>query len=339
VTDTLIELEGCDGEWWDLTNGTEGAFLAEEVKGAFYDPPVKVVDEEPGNYPGSRYLNHRVLRRDCTFGVEILNDESDDSWLSRDSRWRKSWSFDRDTKLWCTTNESGSRYLKMRLGESMELADTRWEPMLNSINRTNLVTYSYDPFWHEDDVTFTAVTKTDTRFDPSRFTPPWPWQELPKEELVIRVDASHGGVNPTDNFIYPVWTVPASQEPIPDFPWPFPPGIAIPFAKAPFTQFAIPDYCLDPDEDDYDKHKDRRVKTPGLIYGENAVINTDPRKEQIEGESGSELWARMNGVRWRYPIPPYTEKCDFKISVSGCAAGQVIQLSLPRQWSRPWGLE
>ena len=64
ITDTIVELEGVNGEFFNLTTGDQGVFLATDVEGCFYDPPVKVVVEEPGNYPGARYLNHRILKRD-----------------------------------------------------------------------------------------------------------------------------------------------------------------------------------------------------------------------------------------------------------------------------------
>ena len=67
ITDTVVELEGVNGELFNLTTGDHGVFLATDVEGCFYDPPVKVVIEEPGNYPGARYLNHRVLKRDIIF--------------------------------------------------------------------------------------------------------------------------------------------------------------------------------------------------------------------------------------------------------------------------------
>ena len=332
--ETLVELEGVNGEWFDLTNGDRGVYLGTDVKG-LYDPPVKLVLEEPGNYPGSRYLSHRILKREITFGVEILNDANTGtkSWLSRESEWRKAWAFDRDCKLYITTPDSGTRYLKIRLAESPEV-DMFYDPRGNRINRTAMVCVSLDPFWYEDDVVFSAETKTDTRFDPSLWTPPWPWEELPKETLKIKVGREQGGLNPTDQYIFPKWTVPGSTEKVPNFPWPFPPNVPIPWETAPFTQFVIPDYSFEDEE-----FRNRRVKTPGLIYGENCVIDTDRREEQISSESGSQVWARMNGVRFRNSIPPYTEEAEFVIDASGCAPGQVITLRLPRPWTRCWGLE
>lgn len=336
MPDTLVELEGVNGEWFDLTNGDQGVYLGTGVEG-LYDPPVKVVSEEPGNYPGARYLSHRILRRDIVFGVEILNDKGSNSWMSRDSEWRKAWSFTRDCKLHITTDHSGHRYLKLRLLESPEIS-LFTDPDKNSVNRAVMTVVAYDPFWYQDDVVYPVLTKTDTTFNPSRWTPPWPWEELPKERLVIEVNPndgkSGGGVNPTDQIIFPRWTVPGSKDQIPEFPWPFPPGIDIPWERAPFTQFVIPDYSFEDPE-----FANRRIKTPGLIYGEDCVIDSDRRVEQFSSASGSQVWARTNGVRLRHYIPPYTKSARFEIDASGCPPGQMITLRLPRPWSRPWGLE
>ena len=72
---------------------------------------------------------------------------------------------------------------------------------------------------------------------------------------------------------------------------------------------------------------------------ENAVIDSDPRVEQVVSESGSALWARMNGVRFRNNIPKWTKAVDFHVRVTGATVGQMITLRIPRPYSRPWGLK
>lgn len=334
ITDTVVELEGVNGERFNLTTGDQGIFLATDVEGCFYDPPVKVVMEEPGNYPGARYLNHRTLKRDIVFGVQILNDakRGSSSWLSRDSEWRKAWAFDRVCKLYVTTPDSGTRYLHLALFESPKV-DMRTDPRGNRINLTVMSCIAYDPFWYEDDRVWSVKTKQDTRFNPSGWTPPWPWEELPKEELYIHVN----DLNPTDQYVAPKWTVPGSTEEIPRFDMNLlgtDISVDIPWEKAPFTQFVLPDYSFEDEE-----FANRRLKLPGLIYGEDCVIDTDRRYEQITSASGSQVWARMNGVRFRNMIPPYTREKKFQITASGCPRGQMITLRVPRPWTRCWGLE
>jgi hypothetical protein len=262
---TVVELVGVNGERFNLTTGDRGIYLATDPKGAFFDPPVKCVYEEPGNYPGSRYLNHRILRRDITFGVEILNDGNvgPNSWLSRDSEWRKAWAYDRDCYLYVTTRHSGTRYLKLRLLESPDV-DSKYEPQMMSVNTTVMTCVAPDPFWYEDDVVYTATTALNTSFDPNALQLPWPWPQnsLPTETLTITVDPSDGkgGLNPTDQYIFPKWTVPGSSfapaEPyVPGLPW-----LGAPKSRA--TLWTVPDYSFEDPE-----LSNRRVRMPGLIGG------------------------------------------------------------------------
>ncbi len=258
--DTVVVLEGVNGVRFTLAGpnaGDKGVYLGTGLK-EFYDPAVKVVSEEPGNYPGSRYLNHRVLRRDLVFAVEILDDPSKNlSWLSRDSEWRKAWSFEADCKLFVTTTESGTRFLKVRLLESPQV-DTMMDPRMHTINRVSMVCVAYDPFWWGEDEIHTAVTKTDTSFDPNALQLPWPWpqNELPKETLFIDVPK----VNPTDQIIWPKWGVPGSTE-APAEPYvPWLPWLGAPKSKA--TIWTLPDYSWEDDD-----QKNRRLRLPGLIGG------------------------------------------------------------------------
>ncbi len=299
--ETIVELEGVNGEWFTLAGpnaGDRGVYLGTGVEG-LYDPPVKVVYEEPGNWPGARYLSHRILRRDIVFGVEILNDKGANSWISRDSEWRKAWAFDEDCILHVTTPESGHRFLRIRLGESPDVS-LHTDPRGNSINRCAMVCISGDPFWYEDDVVYDAVTTTDTRFDPNPLPWPWPQKDLPTETLYITVDPDdgRGGLNPTDNIIFPIWTVPGSTEKpaepyIPGLPW-----LGAP--KSPATIWTLPDYSFE-DED----YANRRVRLPGLIGG---LRTREIHSYVIDGRpSGGTYKLGMENlsgvVEWTAPIP------------------------------------
>lgn len=238
-SDTVVELVGVNGVVYNLTTGDKGIFLAEDPKGAFYDPPVKCVYEEPGNYSGSRYLNHRVLRRDITFGVEILNDAMTGvtSWAYRDSAWRKAWAFDKDATLRVTTPESGTRTLKVRLLESPDV-DMRVDPKMQPIVRTVMSCVAPDPFWYGADAVFTGTTTGASG----------------TISLVV------SNCNPTDQYIFPKWTLPGSSqapsEPyIPGLPW-----LGAP--TSPQVKWTVPDYSFEDAT-----LATRRVKMPGLIGG------------------------------------------------------------------------
>ena len=257
---TVVELEGVNGERFTLAGpnaGNKGVYLATGVTGLF-DPPVKASYEEPGNYPGARYLSHRLLRRDLIFAVHILED-GNDSWLSRDSEWRKAWAFDRDCKLYVTTQQSGTRWLKVRLFESPDV-DTEMDPNGRTVTTVKMITTAGDPFWYEDDVVYTAVTKNDTTFNPYNWG--WPWPAVPTETLTITVDPADGkgGLNPTDQYIFPKWTVPGSTYApampyVPGLPW-----LGAPKSRC--TIWTLPDYSFEDAKD-----ANRKVKLPGLIGG------------------------------------------------------------------------
>ena len=317
---TIVELEGVDGQWFTLAgpcSGDQGVYLATDVKG-LYDPPVKVVHEEPGNWPGARYLNHRVMKRDIVFGVEILDQRCGDSWLSRESEWRKAWAFDRDCKLFVTTEESGTRYLKVRLFEQPEVS---WftDPNIHGVNRTVMVCVALDPFWYEDDVVYSAVTQTDTRFDPNELQLPWPWpqKELPRETLWIEVPRhERGGLNPTDQIIFPKWTVPGSTEKpaepyVPGIPW-----LGAPKSQA--TTWVLPDYSWQNDE-----NAGRRLKLPSLIGG----LRTEEIQEFfVDGRPTGGTFRLRFGDETTTPIGYNAEAKqveDALVALAGIARGDV----------------
>lgn len=301
MDDTLVRLKGVNGVWFNLTDGTfeeedgtvlgtSGIYLATDVSGIF-DPPVKAVYEEPGNFPGARYLNHRILRRDVVFGVEILNDEKDGpehSWARRDSIWRRAWSFTEDAELHITTPESGTRYLKLRMFESPSV-EMVTNPRGRVINLTKMVTVAGDPFWYEDDVVYPAVTTTDTTFDPNPLPWPWPQEDLPTETLTITVP----NANPTDQILWPKWTLPGSTLPpaepyIPGLPW-----LGAP--KSPATRWIVPDYSWEDPE-----QADRRIQLPDQIGG---LRTEEVQKIYIDGRPTGGTFTLGYGSETTAPIP------------------------------------
>lgn len=314
MTDTVVELRGVNGEWFNLTTGDRGVYLGTGVDG-IYDPPVKVVYEEPGNYPGARYLNHRILRRDITFIVEILNDPGANSWLSRDSEWRKAWAFDRDCELHITTPESGTRYLKLRLGESINV-DTFTDPRGKTIHQAEMICIAGDPFWYEDDVIYEAYTTTDTTFDPNPLPWPWPQASLPSETITIVVDPSDGkgGLNPTDNYIFPRWILPGSTEKpaepyIPALPW-----LGAP--KSPAAIWTVPDYKFELEDDDDPALATRRIRMPGLIGG---LWTNEVQRIYINGRPTAGTFTLTVGSETTSPLPYNATTAQIKAALEALA--------------------
>lgn len=98
-------------------------------------------------------------------------------------------------------------------------------------------------------------------------------------------------------------------------------------------RWTVPDFSWQSDE-----WANRRILLPTQAAGEDVVINTDPMEDQAVALNGAQFWARMNGVSFLFPVPPYTKPTALPVTVTGAAAGTGIQLRCPRPWSRPWGL-
>ncbi|WP_329405397.1 phage tail protein [Nocardia vinacea] len=147
---TLVQLEGCNGDWITLSGpgmGAEGAILGTDVEG-IYDAPVKTIYTSHAHQIGASYAAMRNLRRDITFGVWI-GKEDGESWLSNDSRWRKAWAYNRDSRLWIETEESGRRYLKVRLAEQPLFKPER-DPNITQSARVVMTVVAGDPWWYEE---------------------------------------------------------------------------------------------------------------------------------------------------------------------------------------------
>lgn len=275
--DTIVEIVGANGKHITIAGegaGEEGYWLATDPK-ELYDAQAKVVYEEPGNWPGARYLSHRILRRDIILPIWIL-DEEDESWAYRDSELRMMFDYNRDTLIKITHPEWPQRILKARLGEQYEV-DLKEDPNLGSINQATIHLIAGDPFWYEKDAIFSAVTVTDTTFDPNPLPWPWPQETLPFEELTIHVPSA----NPTDqDGVYPKWTAPGSTLPpaepyVPGIPW-----LGAP--NSPAVTWTLPDYNLDSETFPDNGPADRRLKMPSLIGG---LRTNEVQRVTIKGDA------------------------------------------------------
>lgn len=287
---TLVELEGVNGDTIPLTGpeaAKRGVILAPGGLQGIYDPPVEVVFEEPANFPGARYLHHRILRRDVIVGVDIYNDGQ---FSKRDSEFRKMWDYKQRSKL-IVTREGETRTLGVQMSESPQV-DTFYDPNEREVTQVIITATAVDPFWYGEQEVFKYETKTDTT-------------DGSLEEFEIYVPE----VNPTDQIVWPEWVASA-------------PG-----------KWTIPDYSWQDNA-----LANRRIVMPTLLPGEDIVVSTDPRTAQVVADNGAPVWARMNGVRFRHPVKPYTEGRAFQCRVTGAPVGSVLELRLNRPWSRPWGL-
>ncbi|MFI8976921.1 phage tail protein [Nocardia asteroides] len=144
-----MQIEGCNGDLVTISGpgmGAEGVILGTDLEG-IYDAPVRTIYTEHAHQIGATYAGVRNLKRDITFGVWI-GKEAGESWMSNDSRWRKMWAYDRDTKFWIETEESGRRYLKVRLSEQPTFKP-ELDPNILQSGRVVMPVVAGDPWWYE----------------------------------------------------------------------------------------------------------------------------------------------------------------------------------------------
>ncbi|MFC9761643.1 phage tail protein [Rhodococcus jostii] len=155
---------------------------------------------------------------------------------------------------------------------------------------------------------------------------PWWYEPDAVDEWIAPTDTSGGGTvtgsvtvsNPTDVPIWLTWVIQAPGKP------------------------TLPDFSFG--DDRYERAEldaDREIVMPELPPGEHILVDTD--EEAINGQVNSSLdtqvYLRMNGVTFCYPVPPYTPATVLPVAMSKAPAGVGIQVRAPRPWSRPWGLQ
>lgn len=190
----IVEIEGANGDVVHLTGpraGEEGMYLGKDLEGIL-DPEVKTFWDETMDVPGATQTGHRYLPREVTIRVEVFHDDDgpDTWWTSRDTRYRKLFSYKKDALLKFTT-EDGCRVLRVRL-DGAHKVNTKTDPRGRSVNTITTHLKAGDPFWYGPDYTET--------------------------KNLVGGSAEFTFENPTDTVVFPEWTIApgASKITLPD---------------------------------------------------------------------------------------------------------------------------
>ncbi|MFI6168850.1 phage tail protein [Nocardia sp. NPDC051052] len=294
----LIELEGVDGSQWVLSGegqGEQGVELGTSPTG-IYDAPVSTEWVSSAFQYGATHVGTNWLKRDVVFGVNIFAISSA-SWEEVDSAWAQAWDYDADATLAITTDD-GTRRLRLRMSQQMEHKVKR-DPHLNQFSQVSMTCTAGIPWWVEDDITYSAITTTDTRSS----GPATPQNPEKTETLWVPV------INMTDRPMYVQWVLSA-------------PG-----------RWTLPDFSWRDDE-----FRARTVTLPTLSAGQDLSVDTDPMEELITAADGSSVWARMGGKQFLHAVPKRTGRTLVPVTVTGTPPGAVVTVRCPQNWSRPWGL-
>lgn len=156
-----------------------------------------------------------------------------------------------------------------------------------------------DPYWYEPDETAQWVSTTDTTGGGTA-----------SGDVTVH--------NPTNQEIWLKWVLQA-----------YPGAI-----------YSLPDFSFGDDREERAViDANRVIQMPALIAGEHLLVDSDPDTTQVESNIDTAVYLRMGGVRFAYPIPPYTPPTSLPVSVTKAPAGVGVQVRMPRPWSRPWGLQ
>lgn len=306
MADTLIQVESPDGEWWTIAGegkGDRGVWLGQSVSG-LWAAPLETIYNSTAFQEGATYGGRRYGAREIIFDVEILKTK-DEPWERNWSDWMKAFHPEKDTKIWYET-EVSRRYLKVRLARHSEMSPKFDPERLGHVTLTmNLI--AGDPWWYEADATSTYIAQTDTT-------------ESGTEAGEIAV------WNATPLPMYPRWI----------------------FQGVEGIEWTLPDFSFGQEaEHDRPEGADatRVITMPPTIEGEHVYIDVDPLAPDGQANSSldTEYYMRMNGVRFIYPIPPYTgtrrNPIMLPVAVTGAPIGAGVQLRMRRAWPTPMGMQ
>jgi len=306
-SETLVEIEGVNGDMVTISGpgqGREGFELLEGGLQDVYDIPFTTIYTQHAFEQGATYNGMRIERR--TPLIKVLGSATErQSWKVVDERWAELWSPLADTKLW-VEDEDSRRHLLIRQLEHMRV-DMQWDP--NGEQKAEIETpgVSGNPWWWEPSVFDVWTSTTDTTGVDEYGDP----------------KIEYGTVTVSNPTPYPIWLrwrlqdgpAPGVKWTLPDFSW----------GNKAFGR-AVQD-------------ADRVLHMPELIANEHVDIDTDDlaKRPQVVSTLDTQIYLRMEGKTFKYPLPPRLDPVEVPVAVSGAPAGVGVRVECPRPWPRPWG--
>lgn len=308
VEDLVITYDGIKGQHFDIcggdNEGLQGVRLATDSHGTawgdLFEANVETIYNSTAFEIGGRYGGLKEEMFDFTLAFHIKS-TNDRPWRINDSRFRKAMDFKKEGTLTVRIVGESERYLRVRLKGTPKLK-VQTDPNRMKYGLLMVRFVAAYPRWLEDDVVRNYTTALDTRTTGSE-----------SSSFLIS--------NPTDNEIWLKWVLQAGNA-----------GII----------WTLPDFSFGDDRFDLAvAHSDRMIIMPALVLNENVVVDTDEMtmRGQVNSSLDTQVYQRMNGREFLYPIPAYTDPISLPFQVTKADIGNVIQVRMPRTWSRPWGLE
>jgi len=304
-----IIYEGWNGRTFHWSGGElagkEGVSLALPEAGVdfedMYESPFETIYNSTAFEVGGRYGGVRENMMEFTLAFHI-RPTVNTPWRIIESRFRKALHHkNTGGKIRVKIVGESERWLNVRLRSQPKLKLKR-DPIVGRYGLLIVTFVANFPRWVEDDYTAEYVTTTDTTAGGDELAMLWI-------------------SNPTNNEAWPKWVCQAGNA---DIVW------------------TLPDFSWGDDRFEMaEAHDDRMLDLPELILGEHVVVDTDEMTMagQVVSSLDTQVYLRMDGREFLYPLPAYLDPVQVPISVTGAQIGNLIQVRIPRTWSRPWGLE
>lgn len=309
---SLIEITGCGSEErayfcvHGQGSGREGVILGHGQVEGIYDAPVSMERRSMARQRGGTVINKNWGVRELSLGFHVL--DGVDNWTQVDSDFRSAFTYDDDEVEW------DPDWKPARIDWSTDQSGTRSldvvlrevpdfnpdrDPIMDGYGNPIMPLAADQPFWYEDSVTKQWSTGS---------TSATGWIEMPG--------------NPTDIPAFQRWVLTRGEWTLPDVSWRGRRG-----HRAPGGEYGGRMIELKP-----------ITTTQGGL-----VIDLDPMELMVRDAHDTNATGYMlkkPGQFFMHVIPPYTPPCWLPISVTNApAGGAMAQLTVPRLWSKPFGLE
>lgn len=298
MPETTVEIRSPDGDWTTLLGPSKGD------RGVFLGEDIEgLFDDEPSE----GIYNSHAFQRGATFGGVRIDkkDVTFDALITNtaDATWQENYS------AW---RRSWSLKRKTQMWVETE-GSRRWIDV--RLAKHMRVVAKIDPNKNEYGVVSMFCVAEDPSFLEPDATDSW----------VSTVDTLGGGTtsgtvtvsNPTDNDLWLKWVLQAY----------------------PGAVYTLPDFSFGDDRfERATADAGRRIVMPPLLAGEHIRVDTDEEALQVVSNIDTQVYIRMKGVSFLYPVPAGTKKLELPVSVSKAPAGVGVQVRCPRKWSSGMGL-
>lgn len=149
-----VTLTGVDGSVWHLAGANAWGApvqVRESSLGDLLDVPVNTSRKSVVGKPGTKFLGSRMLERNILLPV-LVQGSSQQEFAEADSGFRKALDYEEPARLSVVTEESGERWIDVRLSEQFSF-EGEYDPHLDFRAAYTVSLVADDPLWRSETAT------------------------------------------------------------------------------------------------------------------------------------------------------------------------------------------